>query len=283
MKNLFLFLILPFLAVSCSNERKSIPTHIQVTVMDQKTNSPVDHALVSLITMIDARDVYTTSAVTDASGRCKFRLPDNPRAECQVTASKEGFQAYYDINYANLVRSTAYITEKTGNKIQLWLTSDPKNHETYWTQNTIHFAIDSLVNMLKSDQYPDRSRLPLLEWEEIPELLAIGNNSTLITHYPVSPVSSSMGQERFLGIVSLWFIESARKTELNQTLDPIVRFPSLTPALRYKGNENLQPNSPQIMERAFQAYQAWWNTTKKLDKKEACKINPLENINICWF
>ena len=129
-----------------------------------------------------------------------------------------------------------------------------------------------------------RSEFPLLLWENIPELLAIGNSNIMINKYPISVASSSYQKDCYLGIIALWFIEAIRISALKNTLDPNEIFPSLTPSLYYSGNENREPASGriEIMKKACQAYLLWWDKVKGLDKENGCKINPLDNTNLEW-
>ena len=195
---------------------------------------------------------------------------------------KKGFIGYYDESYTLLDRSLSFLTEKTGNTINLYLTSDTLNQRNFWVSHSTKYNIDTLINLLKSNRYPLRSEFPLLRWEDIPELLAIGNSNSLINKYPISIVSSSSSEDCYLGIVSLWFIESIRISEVKSTMVPNEKFPSFTPSLHYTGNtsKELVSNSNEIMQKAYQAYLTWWNKVKNIDKEQGCKINPLENTNL---
>lgn len=284
MKQIIYFSILVFIVSACSVTKKTQQTVYKITVIDKNNNSLIDSAKVILTALIDSRDVYEYVKYTDSCGRCTFSVNYNPLAQYRVRSMKNGFIGYYDESFIDLDRAFSFLNEKSGNTIDLYLTSDTLNHRNFWASHTTHFDIDTLINYLKSNRYPLRSEFPLLQWEDIPELLAIGNNSMLINKYPICVTSSSYQKDCYLGIVSLWFIESIRISELKKTLNPNEKFPSQTPSLHYLENENQEwvSNSTEIMKKAYQSYLIWWDKVKGLDKEHACRINPFENINLEW-
>lgn len=284
MKQIIYIFILGFITGACSSTKKTQQTVFKITVIDKNNNSLIDSAKVTLTALIDSRDIYKYVKYTDTYGRCNFSFDYNPLAQYRVGSMKNGFIGYYDESFIDLDRAFSVLNEKTGNIIDLYLTSDTLNHRNFWASHTTHYDIDTLIYLLKSNSYPLRFEFPLLQWEDIPELLAIGNNSILINKYPISVTSSSYQKDCYLGIVSLWFIESIRISELKMAVNPYEKFPSQTPSLHYMENENQEStsNSAEIMQKAYQSYLIWWEKVKGLDKDHACKINPFENINLEW-
>jgi hypothetical protein len=276
------FLIIMILIVACSVQPRSKQRIFRITVLDKTNNLPVDSAQVVFTSIVESRDVNIEVKYTNAAGKCSFPVNPDPRAQYQFGASKTGFLSYFDEADIDLVKSHAFVYEKTGENIILYVTSDSLNHVNYWEKNAIRYDIDTLVSVLKSDKYPHRSSLPVLGWKDIPGLLAIGNDSTLITNFPVSVLSSFSPGKCYLGIVALWFIESARITELKKISDPAEKFPSMTPAMRYRGNPDLPPNSHEMLGKAFKAYKDWWEKNKNLKPEQGSKSNPLEKINLEW-
>jgi hypothetical protein len=284
MKKFFALWVLVNIAVACSVCMKSRPVVYKVTVTDKKNNSFIDSAKVILTSVTDSRDINEYVKYTDSHGRCSFSLDVNSSAQYRVGSMKKGYVGYYDKSYPDLDRSYLFLTEKTGNTITLYLTSDTLNHRNYWVSHTTRYDIDTLVNLLKSNNYPLRSEFPLLLWEDIPELLAIGDSRILINKYPMNVASSSYQEDCYLGIVALWFIESIRISELRKTVNPFEKFPSLTPSLRYTGSDKQEPtaNRTEILEKAYRVYVKWWDKVKNLDKEDACNINPFKNTNMEW-
>lgn len=282
MKQILFLLTLTVLAIACSITRKSDVKVFDIKVVNKMNNSQIDSVQVNLVTIIDSKEVFEDIKYTDKNGRCKFSKDNNPLAQYQVRAMKDGFLGYYDKSFRDLDRSYSFINSETGDNIILYLTNDSLNHESYWAERTTRYNVDTLIGLLKSNNYPLRSEFPLLLWEDIPGLLEIANDNTKINHYPVNVASSSYEKGCYLGIVSLWFIESARITELKKTSDPFKKFPSLTPTLQNKNDPELTSNSIEIMGKAYQAYMKWWDKVKMMDKELGCKINPLESTDLVW-
>jgi hypothetical protein len=282
MKKLFVILVLVFICGAWSGNCQSKHDVFRITVRDKSTGKPVKLAKVELKGIIDNRDIVEYVQYTDKQGRCSFTVDDSDPATYQVRATGKGMVGYYDSTYKDLDRSFAFINATTGNTLELWLTSDTLNHEKFWAARATSYNIDQLISMLKNDKYPLRSEIPVIAWEEIPALLAMGNDTSRIDNYPVSLLSSSMPGKCYLGIVSLWFVESARIAQLKGTSNPNERFPSMTPNLSVKESAGMKANSALIMKQGYRAYQEWWNEVKNMNSAEGCRINPLENTNLEW-
>ena len=284
MKNIFgiIILFLVFSSYTVLNTPKK--NVFKITVLDKENNSPVENAMVILLTIVDVRDIYIDTIYTNQKGKCKFIVNYPGPAQYQVRTEKDGLLGYFEEGYKNLTRASSFINKETGNDITLYLTSDSMNHYNLWTAGLIRYETDTLINILKSNKYPLRSVFPLLQWQDIPALLAIGNDRTIIDKYPISVASSRLHEDCYLGIVSLWFIESIRITEMKKAIIPHEKFPSLTPTLHYQGAANREQtvNSIEMMEKAYLEYLAWWDEVKTMKKENACKINPLVNLNIKW-
>ena len=160
----------------------------------------------------------------------------------------------------------------------------------YYAKITPHYQIDTLIRLLRNNDYKPNSRLmlPQLEWADIQKLLSAGNDSAKISTFPVNPISSYYLKDCYLGIISLWFIESIRISELKNPKQPFEKFPSQNPILIETAKQSVNPeqwhnpNTTVMMTTAYKAYQKWWETSKKLTKKEACKINPLAGTGLSW-
>lgn len=286
MKNILgiIIIIILLLFSSCNVLHKSNKEVFRITVLDEVDDVPINNARVFLVTIVNNIDIYIDTLYTDSHGKCKFQVNYPSSAQYQVRADKDGLLHYFEIGYKNLSRGSSFINTETGNNIKLYLTSDSLNHIKYWSSWTTRYETKTLINLLKSNKYPLRSEFPLLLWEDIPKLLEIGNSTTLINKYPMHIFSSTFPEDCYLGIVSLWFIESIRITELKKTVVPTEKFPSMTPSLHYQGkvDRNRITNSVEIMEKAYVEYLTWWNEVKDMDKDTACKIDPLGEINIKW-
>ena len=285
MKRIFVVLVLLIVSGACSVSRKVKPIIFKITVMDKNTSTPVDSAKVIFSMVTEMGDIQQYDKYTDTHGRCSFSVIPAPTAHYRVGSFKKGLTGYYDKSIIDFNRAFSSPTEQTAKDVNLFLTSDTLNNRKFWESQETRYEIDTLITLLRSNKYPLRSSFPILLWEDIPELLAIGNSSHLIDKYPVSVVSSSSQKDCYLGIVSLWFIESIRITALKNTFAPNEKFPSYIPSLRYttsSENKDSTVNSSGIMVDACKAYRLWWDKVKGLDKKDTCRINPFENTNLAW-
>lgn len=284
MKNIFLLLALVLTLSSCGLFKNSNRQKFKITVIDKKNDQPIESTQVSLVTMIDARDVFREVQYTDKNGVCRFKTSYPERAQFQVYSKKAGYQSYLSITDENILNGYVYITEKTGRDIVVYLTSDPLNRKRFYEAKVPRYEIDSLVEILRTNQFPPQRSIPQLRWEDIPKLLSIGNDPKIIDRYPVNPISSISSIDCHLGIVALWFIETIRLTEQANTDMPRVTYPSQFPLLLYLGagfNKD-SDNNKKIMELAYLAYSNWWKKVENMDKNQACKIDPLDASKVNW-
>jgi len=286
-KSVLLFLISIFILTSCITAQGTQNKKITVTVIDKKTNSPVRNINVDLRTIINFVDITHEKKLTSSTGSCSFSFEMKDQNLYSVCAEPaKGFYPYYD-QHETVCKE---INKDSPNSITLYLTSDSMQRIEYFEKITPHYQIDELISLLKSDKYKPESKsmLPALVWSDIPKLLEIANDSARISNFPVNPISSYSRKDCYLGIISLWFIESIRIAQLKHIIQPYQRFPSQNPILidKLKQTTNPEqwrtPNTTIMMATAFRAYQKWWEKVKKLDPKEACKINPLEGTGLSW-
>lgn len=273
---------------SCKITQKEITKHVTVTVIDKRTNKPIDDARVTLTMLnnVEGKDIGLNSQTgnTDSTGKRNFSYDFNEGDLWEVSTRKAKHYTFHDLDNS-LSESQKRITP-TVNEIILYLTSDSLHLISFYEKITPHYQIDTLIQLLASNHYQPENGLiiPTLHWVDIPRLLEIGNDSTIITKFPRNAFSSRHLTSCYLGMVSLWLIESIRITEQKSTNKPSEKFPSQVSYLMEKGNEKFErsPNNVAAMEVAYQAYQKWWRTTRRMNIKDACKINPLEKTNLYW-
>jgi hypothetical protein len=282
MKHVFVLLLIAMVGISCTALQKSRLKVFSISVIDKNTGLPVDSARVFLTSIIESRDVCNQERYTNKSGLCSFQIEIDPSVQYRVATLKKGLLGYFDENYDRLDRSFASIDASKNHRIELFLTSDSLNHINYWAKTTPRYDIPVLTDLLRTNKFPAGSRIPMLAWEDIPGLLAIGNDATLITNFPHNVISSYYMNECYAGMIALWFIESIRITELKKTFDPFEKFPSQNPILLDSGAVPLQPTDIAGMEEAFQLYKVWWEKVKTMGKEQGCKVNPLEGTNVRW-
>jgi len=271
----------------CATGQKTANKKITVTVIDANNNEPIDSATVTLkILKSNGKDIWHEIKHTTGNGECRFSIEVGESDRYTIYTKKKGFFPYYNIEENGNLESLKDITRTTGNKMILLLTSDSLHQVNYWDSRTPHYQIDTLIQLLRTDNYKPGGwpAMPKLDWEDVPKLLGIGNDSTKITNFPRNGLSSYHQKDCYLGVVSLWLIESIRITEERKLFRPMERFPSGNARLREKDDPHLRhaPDSIETMEAAYHAYNTWWEAVKNMNKKDACKIDPLSETTLRW-
>ena len=211
MKFLLYNILIVIIILSCSNEEAIKSREIKITVINQKTKKPIENSLVQLTTIVNGTDIYIDSNYTDSTGNCKYLIQFIPKAYSKIRAMKDGYIDYFECDTTDFNKAAIWLTKNINENIILFLTSDTMNHINYWKKISVRFEIDMIIHLLKTKQY--RYHIPQLYWEDIPVLLAVGNDTTMVMNVPQNPVSSRLYNKTYLGIVALWFIESIRITE----------------------------------------------------------------------
>lgn len=289
MKQNILIAITGVLIFAFSFGAKAADKKVTVTVLELKSMKPVENATVSMVmNRVSSIEQIRQSGKTDANGRCFLTVETGKELAWSFTAKKDGyFQCFNNDLTSPKVSSKTFISE-LDKDIVLYLTVDVEHLKKYYYSITPHYQIDTLVNQLKNDSYKPSSTfiLPDLKWEDIPKLLALGNDQKKITKFTVNPVSSVIQEDCYLGIYALWLIESIRISYGNPLIEPFKRFPSQRPVLFIKtqGSDflSLFSNTPEQMEMAYIAYDQWWEKVKNMNPEEACKINPLAEGLVHW-
>jgi len=273
----FLITILVFIA-SCSAEHEGSTKKIKVSVIDEKTNRPVDSAQVILNTWDEINPMKADTIITNSSGQCIFSLKYETGSHYEIWAIKRGYYNYLSDDTGSTNKSLIEITEKTQSDITLYLTSDSMQNSNYWKNKAKRYNIDTLINKLRGNEL---FGLPLLIWEDIPKLLEISNDTIMLSNFPRNMLSSNWQKECYLGIVSLWLIESIRKTEETGKYNPFDVYPSLNPIIKEKIGYD-KKSDLEKMQLASNIYNDWWQRVMNLDKKEACKIDPFKDAGVGW-
>jgi len=278
MKTALLFLMFLTFCETGTFAQKSVRKKYSITVIDMKNGLPVKGAEVTLTSITEARDVFTEIKLTNNIGKCGFNIHFLPNTEYGVFAAKKGYVGYLAMDPAKISRYDAAITHDSPGEIKLYLTSDSMHQVEFYRKTEVRYEIPDLIALLKSGNF--HGGIPLLYWNDIPQLLAFGNDSAMISSFPANPLSSS-AMDAPLGMVALWLIESIRISEGNQFILPWQKYPSLNPVVF----SDVAPESEGrivTMSQAFQAYAEWWNKVEGMKPKTACCINPFDNHHLKW-
>ena len=146
-------------------------------------------------------------------------------------------------------------------------------------QENYDLEVEVYINQLKTNEY-DSYELPDFNSKHISKLLDFGNDTILITNFPLSGVSSTGMSECKLGMYVLWNIESIRRTISNNSKNLVARFPSQLPVIWLRDNPGGPIYDEIIHLEAVKIYYDWWHA--KHIFKNKMEIDPLENTNYMW-
>lgn len=286
MRQISISIVVLALNLSCSSAQEVITKSINLTVIDEKRNTPVDSAQVIFTSIVETKDIHKVTRYTNSLGQCTFSFEYKQGTSYEIWARKRGYFRYLTDDAGSVCKSNISITDSTKEKITLYVTSDPLQNSNYWKQKAIRYNIDTLIQLLRENQYYTVKSfgLPLLIWEDIPKLLEISDDTTLLTSFPRNGISSYMQKECYLGVISMWLIESIRITEEKGIYDPFENYPSLNPIIRQKNRKEFSYATTNIKEMrlASHIYMDWWKKVEHLNNKEACKTDPFRNADIGW-
>ncbi len=139
--------------------------------------------------------------------------------------------------------------------------------------------VKKFVELVKKDKY-DLAYLPNFVPNDIPTLLKYADDFSVISKFPVNPISSIYPERLTVGECLLWTIESIRlKYDVE---DNMLKFPSLVPQLIEKENTN-KPflDNNQLIE-VYILYKDWWYNNIGKDFELTREINPLEDSMYLW-
>lgn len=278
MKNIVFLISFLTLGLSCSEKPDSSTKRINLTVLDEKDNSPIGNVQVIFNTWSDKMIATPDTMITGITGHCAFSFDFKTGTNYEIWLKKKGYYNYLKDDIESVNKSMIHINDSTNEDITLYLTSDSMQNSDYWRTKAERYNIDTLINLLNDNKL---TIMPLLIWEDIPRLLENSNDTTLLSIFPRNLISSFWQKECYQGVISLWFIESIRKVELTGKYSPTDVYPSLNPIIKQKDGLN-DKSDLEKMELASNIYKDWWQTVKNLDKKEACKINPFEDSVLKW-
>lgn len=278
-KSIATLLVLSVVIFSCSTTKKLPVKTMTISVTDIESSTKINNAEVILTSIYDARDINSISKYTDSLGVCRFTTKIQPNTFYRLYAKKSNYQIVYSDGSPDGYRSDLYIDNNTKDEVSLYLTSDPQYYVNYWKSKSPKYNVDTLMAILTANNY--KSGMPLLEWEDIPKLLEYGNNTTLITNFPKNPISSYMMKNCYVGIISLWLIESIRTGIIHEKQYPF-NYPSQNPILINKDSYGLILNNTEELNEAYNYYKVWWESVRNMSKEEACKIDPLGNAELVW-
>lgn len=138
-------------------------------------------------------------------------------------------------------------------------------------------GLEEVLTRLKANHW-NFALLPQFTWKDVPQLIDLGGDTTLITKYPLNPNSTYRPKHARVGLVALWLVEAIRKSEMVGISDELQNLvpPSRAPILgTSQGNPSGKNTADQIL-RAQAAYQAWYEAVEAAPRNR--RINEMRNI-----
>jgi len=144
----------------------------------------------------------------------------------------------------------------------------------------INPEVKKFVELVKNDKY-DLAYLPNFVPNDIPTLLKYADDFSVISKFPVNPVSSIYPERLTVGECLLWTIESIRlKYDVE---DNMHKFPSLVPQLGKRETINKPFLDENQFTEVYNLYKDWWYNNLGKDFELTREINPLEDSMYFWL
>lgn len=138
-------------------------------------------------------------------------------------------------------------------------------------------GMEEVLTRLKANQW-NFALLPQFTWQDVPRLIELGGDTTLISKYPVNPTSTYRPKTARVGLVALWLVEAIRKSEMAGISDELQNLvpPSRAPILGTSQGNPSGKNTADQIQRAQAAYQAWYEAVEAAPRNR--RMNEMRNI-----
>lgn len=146
-------------------------------------------------------------------------------------------------------------------------------------EEPVKTEVEFFIEQVQNNEYKVDS-LPNFSFQAIPILLDAANDFSIITEFPINPVSSYAPTRLTIGECLLWTVEHIRLHFGAYSIS--IGFPSLVPELRDISDINSNNLTKEQLNDAYSLYYDWWNDNKSKDFENFRNINPLENSKYRW-
>ncbi len=220
---------------------------------------------------------------TNAEGKVHWEFPVEEGYTYYVETSRHHYQATIN-EMGSAYENRQQIDPEMINTLYLYLElippPDPERYEKMYAD----ISVNEVIAALKDSSW-EWVFLPRMTWEDIPLLLEVAGDTSLIAPYPRHPISTYRPQNARTGLVALWLVEAIRRMEIRQgELAGNLMPPSRVPILGTRKGNPSGYNSPQQMETARKAYQDWWDLAQEAEnRKKAARTNPLMGKGLSWM
>jgi hypothetical protein len=140
-------------------------------------------------------------------------------------------------------------------------------------------AVEIYIQQVKESKYI-ADALPKFSSNDIPVILNSANDFTIISKFPINPLSSYGPTKFTVGECLLWTVENIRLHYGNYSGSNY--FPSFVPELHIKNDVNSNSlNNSQLIE-VYNLYFNWWYDNKGKDFSSFREKSPLSNSSYSW-
>ncbi|MEM6343674.1 MAG: DUF4943 family protein [Bacteroidota bacterium] len=281
MRRIIYTLLLSSLLLACS---EPISTKVDVLVQDKHNTQPLDSSKVYLYSQYqDQTKMVIDSQFTDLEGSANFSFVAQEGLKYSVSAERRHYQASVN-NSGSAYENQQSVDPDMINTLYLYLELIPPPDPDRFEKMHAQVSVNEVIAAIKDTAW-EWAFLPHLEWEDIPALLAVGGDTTIIEDYPKHPLSTYRPKSARVGLVALWLVEAIRRMEVKGgDLAGNLMPPSRTPILGTRRGNPSGYNSPKQIETAHQAYTAWWEAAQaKEDRQKAARDNPLLGKGLSWM
>jgi hypothetical protein len=259
------------------------PQVIDILVSDEETELGLDSVQILLYRQFgETAPALIDSQWTSADGTCELLLQPEAGYAYFVRAHRSFYQEAVAAGGGTFLNQ-ADVMDTDSQQIILLLepipAPDPERFEKMHESVPIH----EVIATLRSDGW-EWAFLPHMAWEDIPSLLAVGQDSAYVHQYPHHPRTTYQPDSVRVGLVALWLIETIRKSEIKHEEFIHLMPPSRAPVLGTRKGNPSGYNSISQMNQAWKGYQNWWEAAQDTaSRSKSIRSNPLKGLGMSWM
>lgn len=261
-----------------------ISTQVDVLVQDKHNTQPLDSSQVYLYSQYqDQPQAPIDSQFTDLEGNANFNFIAQEGLKYFVSVERRHYQAAVN-EQGSAYENQQSVDPDMINTLYLYLELIPPPDPDRFDKMHAEVSVNEVIAAIRDTNW-QWAFLPHLEWEDIPALLEVAGDTTIIEKYPKHPLSSYRPKSTRVGLVALWLVEAIRRVEAkDRELAGNLMPPSRTPILGTRRGNPSGYNSPAQVETAHQAYLKWWEKAQTNENRQkASRENPLTGKGLSWM
>lgn len=251
---------------------------VLITVQDLATGTTLDSARVDLLVQTASNTIVDTLSTryTSDAGSVRFTYDIRENRKYRIRATRKYYRPVVNED-GDGYQNEAWLSFGDSSIHLLLLDRIEAPDPAILNKVREKIPLQEMLLSLKANQW-NYAILPQLSWQDVPALLAVAGDTTIITKYPKNPTSTYQPKHARVGLVALWLVEAIRKMEMRGSADDLQNLipPSRAPILGTReGNPSGHNTAEQIL-RAQAAYQAWYEAVQAAPRSR--RINEMRNI-----